>query len=129
MIGPLSRRFAMAIAGAAVGATAMIAVGAPAFAKKNGSEVREESGSSGRGSGTDDRQVRDDNSGRGGGSDDSSSGQGSGNSGRGSGNSGSTRHGGLDEVSSKVDASAGVPPDSQSASRVQRVRFRDDDRL
>jgi hypothetical protein len=104
-----------------------------AFAKKDGNEVRQESGSSGKGSGSDDRQVRDDASGRDDGASNSGSGQGSGNSGRGGGNSGSTRNGGLDEVASKLDSSAGVPSDgsraSGAAASAQRVRIRDDDRL
>jgi hypothetical protein len=91
----------------------------PAAAKKSGTEVRSETGSSGRGSSTDGRQGRSSSSERDqGGSGDGSS---SGSSGHGSGGtSGSTHGDGLGEVSDSL---------SRRSGNARSVSFRDDDRL
>lgn len=100
----------------------------PALAKKDGNEVRQESGSSGVPATIDDRLVRGV-----GGRDDGATGSTEVGSGRGGGNSGSTRNGGLDEVAKRLDDSAGVPAEGGNGSVGQfervRVRFLENDRL
>lgn len=95
-----------------------------ALAKKDGNQVRSESGSSGRGSGTDNRQVQSgaatrDEGASGGGSSSGSSGH------DGGANSGSSHGGGLGEVSSGVDKGArGAGGETKTT-----IIFRDYDRL
>ena len=117
----------MRIAKSIVVAVAVIAAGSisPALAKKDGNEVRNESGSSGKGKGSDDRQVFKSNSGR---DDDNNSGSGHGSSGNGGGNSGSNHGSSLDEVSVRLDGQSGHHIDQTNAT-LKRVRFSSDDRL
>ena len=118
----LSKKITVAAAGTVVLAVICCALGTgPALAKKNGIEVRTETGSSGKGSGPDSRQVQNDSSSRdqgssGGGSSSGSSGHGNG------GGSGSSHGDGLGEVAAGVDRGS-------SGSRSPTIAFRDYDRL
>lgn len=132
---------ALAAALAIAGLTA-----SPVAAKKDGSEVRDTSGTSGKGSGIDNKQNASSNESSGSGSvsgGSSSPGASSGSAGHGSGGgSGRSQGDGLGEVSSNVDLVSGKRSGSTSSNAPvgenavggtnglkTSVTFRDDDRL